>query len=62
MTDLDVTAPDLENMGNGVDAVECCNTLSSNGNTLVAQLQVSGHMLLGLNTLLATSGKECFEL
>ena len=39
--DLDVTAP----------AIDCCNKLAGDGNTLVSQLQTSGHMLLGLNAL-----------
>ena len=49
--DMDVTAPDLESLGNGVDAVESCNVLATNGNSLVTQLQTSGHVMLGLRAL-----------
>ena len=53
--DMDVTAPDLESLGNGVDAAESCNLLASAGNSLVSSLQASGHVLLGLRALQATS-------
>ena len=49
--DLDVTAPDLESLGNGVDAVESCNKLASQGHGLVGQLQMAGHVMMGLSTL-----------
>ena len=53
--DMDVTSPDLESLGNGVDAAESCNLLANAGNSLVSSLQTSGHVLLGLNALMATS-------
>ena len=49
--DMDVTAPDLESLGNGVDAVASCNLLAENGQSLITQLQTSGHVLLGLTAL-----------
>ena len=49
--DLDVTAPDLESLGNGVDAVESCNKLASQGHGLVGQLQMAGHVMMGLSAL-----------
>ena len=49
--DLDVTAPDLESLGNGVDAVESCNKLASQGHDLVGQLQMAGHVMMGLSAL-----------
>ena len=52
--DLDVTAPDLESLGNGVDAVESCNKLASQGHDLVGQLQMAGHVMMGLSALQVT--------
>ena len=53
--DLDVTAPDLENLGNGVDALESCNLLASQGNSLVNSLQMAGHVMMGLTALQVSS-------
>jgi len=50
-----VTAPDLETVGNGVDARATCNTLASSGQQLVSQLQLAGHVLLGFSALQVTS-------
>ena len=41
--DLDVTSPDLEAEGNGVDAAESCNLLASRGTELVSSLQMAGN-------------------
>eukprot|EP00090_Calanus_glacialis_P046972 TRINITY_DN9495_c0_g1_i1.p1 TRINITY_DN9495_c0_g1~~TRINITY_DN9495_c0_g1_i1.p1 ORF type:complete len:2089 (+),score=822.89 TRINITY_DN9495_c0_g1_i1:455-6268(+) len=53
--DLNVTAPDLETIGNGVDALATCNTLASSGQQLVSQLQLAGHVMLGFSALQVTS-------
>ena len=53
--DLDVTAPDLEAAGNGVDVVDSCNALASAGHSLVGAMQMAGHCMLGLQCLQATS-------
>ena len=51
---LDVTAPDLDSLGNGVDAVESCNKLARQGHSLVGQLQMAGHVMMGLWTVCST--------
>ena len=60
--DMDVTAPDLESLGNGVDAVESCNLLAENGQSLISELQTSGHVLLGLNALQVRITKTQYNL
>ena len=60
--DMDVTAPDLESLGNGVDAVESCNLLAENGQSLISELQTSGHVMLGLNALQVRITKTQYNL
>jgi hypothetical protein len=52
--DLDVTAPDLEALGNGVDARETSLGVAAAGGELVAGLLQADHCLLGLQALQRT--------
>ena len=52
MSDLNVTAPDLESEGNGVDATEVCLQLVSSANSLVTALQLAGHAQLAFQVLI----------
>ena len=53
--DLNVTAPDLESVGNGVNARAICATLASSGQGLVSELQQAGHVMLGFSALQVAS-------
>jgi len=56
VTDLDVTCPDLESEGNGVDAQEVCLDLVTQANSLVTGLQAAGHAQLALQALERAEG------
>jgi len=53
--DLNVTAPDLESVGNGVNARETCTILARSGQELVSQLKTAGHVMLGFSALQVAS-------
>ena len=52
--DLDVTAPDLEALGNGLDARTTCTGVTAAGQGLVQGLQQAGHCMLGFEVLQRT--------
>ena len=56
VSDLDVTCPDLESEGNGMDAQEVCLHLVNEANSLVSGLQTAGHAQLAFQALERAEG------
>ena len=54
LQDLNVTAPDVKALENGVDAQLITTTLAQNGQQLVSHLQQAGHYMLGFSALQTT--------